>query len=419
MGVSGPLIRVLTGADVILAPGLGSPIRGTLPRALFVALLLDAGQEISRDQLAALFWPDIEQSSARQRLRMTLLNLRRSLGDTLRDRLATTPQGLRLDLAPQETDLGRFNQAIAVDGPGDHERAAELYEGALLGGFPPVSDPFDARLAARREACADQALSAILKTMETRAARGDRAGFVLLHRKALAIDPTDGDVCALAMRFHAERGRPDRVLATFEQYEEALRDAYGVTATDAQRALCDRCLQRAGTVASPAQGPPSPPTARAAHPTIVTLARTARQRSLRLAALATACGAALLAWQLWPEGRPGDRVEVELRETRYNPAGCRVAGLEHRLQSALIGALRQREGVGIVLVPTGLPRDERAPLSVILQTDLICTTGEARAVLTLLDGRDSAVLWSRTYDMLADGLEQLGLDLPAAIEGLR
>jgi len=89
-----------------------------------------------RDQLMAMFWPDLDQSHARASLRRAVHFLRRALGDDV-----PTGRGDDELVIPQTTvasDVAGFRQALA-----DHnqEAALDLYRGDFLAGLFVTSAP--------------------------------------------------------------------------------------------------------------------------------------------------------------------------------------------------------------------------------------------------------------------------------------
>src|ERR1700686_4407156 len=97
-------------------------------RALLGFLSLDRGLH-ARSSLAARFWPDVLDESARTSLRSALSALRRALGpDSERYLIATRDD---VGLAPEElvwTDVAEFDRCVARD---ELEEALELCRGEL------------------------------------------------------------------------------------------------------------------------------------------------------------------------------------------------------------------------------------------------------------------------------------------------
>src|SRR5689334_22435496 len=76
---------------------------------LLALLVLHHDREVSRDWLAATFWPDNDESQALFYLRKNLSNLRQVLGSEAHRLLSPTPRTLRFDLAGASADFLGFD----------------------------------------------------------------------------------------------------------------------------------------------------------------------------------------------------------------------------------------------------------------------------------------------------------------------
>src|SRR5205814_10215624 len=110
----------------------GSPVRppeSARARALLAWLALNPGMH-ARTQLAARFWPDVLDSSARASLRSAIWSLRRALGEAGAAHLVATRDRVGLD--DVEVDVHAVD-ALVRDGK--LEEAAAIGEGELLPGI--------------------------------------------------------------------------------------------------------------------------------------------------------------------------------------------------------------------------------------------------------------------------------------------
>src|SRR5438046_1599943 len=98
-------------------------------RALLAWLALNTGTH-ARGQLAARFWPDVLDSSARASLRSAMWSLRRALGEDAEAHLVATRD--RVGLRDVEVDVIEVD---ALAGNGDLDGAAALGDGELLPGL--------------------------------------------------------------------------------------------------------------------------------------------------------------------------------------------------------------------------------------------------------------------------------------------
>ncbi len=154
-------------------------------RAMLAALALAPGGEISRERLAALFWPDRAEPQARASLRQELSALRRALDGC--DALGSSAEAVALRPGRGlETDLWAFLGAQA-----DAAGALALWRGPLLDGVELGSEPYEAWRAAER-------------------------------RRLEAFDPLNEAAVAARMQAAAAGGRVPEALALYAAHAERL-----------------------------------------------------------------------------------------------------------------------------------------------------------------------------------------------------
>lgn len=237
-------IRMLTGGDLQLEddlPVLSAPI----PRALFVILAMDAGHAISRDRLGDYLWPYTDQPTARKRLRMALLNLKRSLSPDMSDRIQATSDSIVLNVKRTEVDTLCL---VALAGSGEQEtfsKACDLYKGDLLTQFPPISDEFDRYVAAQRDVFRTEMLSIVHSVMRAHLAKDDSVTFEKACKLSVQLDSTNSETTALAMTAAAEDGQVIRVREIFESYKTATKELIGTNVPQMMEDLRDELLQQA------------------------------------------------------------------------------------------------------------------------------------------------------------------------------
>jgi DNA-binding SARP family transcriptional activator len=112
---------------------LHGPVSGRVAQerklAVLAVLARADNRTVTRDFLAAMFWPDSDQSRARHNVADAVWVTRSALGER-----AVLSQGNRLTLNPEvvETDVEALEAAL---GEGDLVRAADLYTGRFMEGF--------------------------------------------------------------------------------------------------------------------------------------------------------------------------------------------------------------------------------------------------------------------------------------------
>jgi len=130
-------LRFLGACEVTVHGRPLPPLRYRKELWLLALLALRHDREVARDGLAALFWPEAEESQARYYLRRSLSNLRRALGAEARRILTPTPRTVRLDLSDAYCDVlacdAALAQAAASAAPEEPlQQAILLHRGPLL-----------------------------------------------------------------------------------------------------------------------------------------------------------------------------------------------------------------------------------------------------------------------------------------------
>ncbi len=179
-------IRLLGPLEVMVA---GRPAVVDTRKALaIVALVAAERRPFARDELAAMFWPDVDDEAARGALRRTLSVLRTAVGET----------GLRIErtrvaLDPDvDVDLVTLERLAASPDHADLEAAAALARGPFLAGFTirdsPAFDDWQAARATRVERTVGELLE---RLAVARLDRGDPGGAVEAARRRVELDPLD------------------------------------------------------------------------------------------------------------------------------------------------------------------------------------------------------------------------------------
>ena len=216
-------------------------------RAVLAYLALYPGPQ-PRGQLAARFWPDVLDESARASLRVALTELRQALGPAA-SHLVATRDAVALEGPELSVDAREFQRALAA---GDPVRALEA-TGA------PILDGFDDEWAFRAR---DEHAHLLAEALEQAAAGADdRAEAVRLTRAQVALDPLAEAPNRRLIERLARSGDCGAALAAGRQFTERLRAELGIPPSRETRELLDD-LRRGET------GPiPPPPSLRRTHDT--------------------------------------------------------------------------------------------------------------------------------------------------------
>lgn len=196
-----------------------------------LSYLVVTGRRQRRDSLAALLWPDGDQSHARAALRRTLSTLNAGLGDQA---LTTNRETIELsNVADMFVDVIEFRRLLTPDGqrqpgavpsPGWLDRlrqAVDLYRDDFMAGFSlrdsPEFEEWQFNLAEQLRREFGGALER-LSTME--AAAGDFGPAIAHARRWLVLDPLSEPAHRQLMRLYAWSGER---AAALRQYQECVR----------------------------------------------------------------------------------------------------------------------------------------------------------------------------------------------------
>ncbi len=255
-------MRLFTLGALDLQTGDGTELRSVLaqPRRIallaYLALARPHGPH-RRDRLLSLFWPEQDESHARNALSQAVYFLRNALGtDAI---ISRTAEELALDPSIVWCDAAAFD--AAMDGH-RYMEAVELYRGELLAGFHVVSaaPEFTDWLDTTRNDYARRYESALRTIAAEREAAGDHAGAVTWRRRLAAQDPLNSDAALQLMRALAAAGDPAAAIRHARVHETMFREQLGAT-PDARIGQFVRTLQEAPAVVTSAQSlsRPEPP----------------------------------------------------------------------------------------------------------------------------------------------------------------
>ncbi len=216
MGAARPELRIQ------LLGGLGIEVDGEpreLPslgraRSVLAYLALHPGTH-PRGALAARFWPDVIDESARGSLRTALSAIRKSLGD---ERLLVATRD-EVSLVDAHTDVQEFERLVAEGRPAE---ALALYRGPLMAVLEDdwvyeIRDEFRDRVG--------DLLSGLATDAE---AAGDLSAAIAHTRTWAGLDPLDEAPVRELMRRMSEAGDRAGAVAAYERLSERLRKQLGI-----------------------------------------------------------------------------------------------------------------------------------------------------------------------------------------------
>ena len=199
-----------------------------------------------RGQLAARFWPDVLDESARTSLRSALSALRRALGADADRYLLCTRDAVAL-AGPDRvwTDIDEFDRRL---GEGRLEDALELCRGDLL------EDLEDDWVYERRDEHRARVLALLERMAADAQGAGNLAAALALTRRQIALDPLSEDAHRELIRRLVASGDRSAALTTYRRLTERLASELGIAPSQATRELIEGI--RAGEPSRPLAAPP-------------------------------------------------------------------------------------------------------------------------------------------------------------------
>jgi DNA-binding SARP family transcriptional activator/pimeloyl-ACP methyl ester carboxylesterase len=239
--------------------GLG----GAKQRALLTLLLLDAGRAVSTERLVDGLWGEEAPESARKMVQIHVSSLRKVLPPGV---LRTWPAGYSLDVDPQDTDLGRFEQ-LAAEGrsalaAGAPDAAAATLRSALALWRGDALEEFDEPFAVRERARLESLrLAALEDRIEAGLACGGHADLTGELDALVAKHPERERLRGQHMLALYRSGRQAEALASYQAAWHHLDEQIGIQPSRDLRALHERILAQdpALAAAAPAAGVPAAP----------------------------------------------------------------------------------------------------------------------------------------------------------------
>jgi predicted ATPase/DNA-binding SARP family transcriptional activator len=208
---------------------------------LLALLVLRHDREVSRDWLAATFWPDNDESQALFYLRKNLSNLRHVLGSEAHRLLSPTPRTLRFDLSGAYADVLCFDAATCAPATASAEaleQAVALYRGPLLVDCP------DEWVTTEREARAQVYLAALETLAQQSLANASPTAAARWLRLILANDPYRESAYAALMQALADCGDRAAVIQVYRDLRVLLRNELNTTPGPEIETLYHRLIQQ-------------------------------------------------------------------------------------------------------------------------------------------------------------------------------
>lgn len=216
-----------------------------LPRSQTRALLYRLGatlEPVSRDELMLLFWPELDDGTARQNLRRLLSFVRRDLPEP--DVLSATSDMVRLEPQLVWSDTHIVTHLQHTDDAADLRAAVDLYNGPFLYGFYLRNNAeFDLWQSAIMERLRTQCLEALAKLIDSYVDRADLPQAVRYARRYLEIDNLGETAHRKLILLYTQMGKRDLALRQYEECVLVLERELGVEPLPETRAAYELAMQ--------------------------------------------------------------------------------------------------------------------------------------------------------------------------------
>ncbi len=220
------VLSFLGGFQVLFDQHPLTRFRSANNQGLLVYLACNRDKPISRETLAALFWPEASEKVARHNLRQALYRMRKLLNSSGATYLLVNRKTVQFNAASDYVlDVEQFTTAVETNNLAE---AVNYYAGDLLQGFSCPSEPFEEWLRSQREYLHQLALEAMLQVAEDSLQADDYATAVTMAQRQLVLEPWREPAYRQLMQAYALMGDRSNALAQFERCREQLWAEIGV-----------------------------------------------------------------------------------------------------------------------------------------------------------------------------------------------
>jgi len=240
-------LQLIGGMNVWLDDQVAEPPVSRRAWALLAWLALHPGLH-ARATVAATFWPDVLDSSARASLRSALWSLRQSLGERSDDYLHLSRENLGLK---HDAQIWVDTRAVEeLEAAGRTADAVELGYGVLLAEFD------DEWVIEARDAYRPK-ITGLLEILASRAEEGgNRATAVELTRRQIELDPMAEEPLQRLMRRLAASGDRAAAMTAYNRFRNKLERELRIVPSPETRLLADDLQSRRAEIREPVKAAP-------------------------------------------------------------------------------------------------------------------------------------------------------------------
>lgn len=216
--------------------GVASAIPSNLFRTATYILLSGNNVTISRQRLAALFWPDAHHEQAAANLRQSLARIRRFQDEHGFRLLEASFTLVRLDVNGIEWDLYDLLKALASNDGAALADVCRLYSGDLLADIPESGAEFEDWLTEQRVILRESVVTKLVESLAAGATVSSQLRSKCA-RKLLSIDLGNEFAFQYLMKEAADHGDYARLRQIYAKCEQYLMKEFGVAISHQTRSL--------------------------------------------------------------------------------------------------------------------------------------------------------------------------------------
>ena len=405
----------------------GEEIRDLPAQPVRCSLLLYLAIErtVTRDELAALFWPESDAERARHALSQTLYELRRTLGD---DWVEADAERVRVT-ATVSVDALDFMTAVEQ---GRNQDALAAYAGAFLdASHIGTTKSFESWVDRRRAHLGRLYRELCRRVTAARAETGNLAGALAVARRWAEIEPLDDEAQHRLIELLAATGQRSEALRHYDIYEDLIASELDVEPLDETKELVARI--REGTVArDKVHSQQGAANESPLVPVLHESSTRSRQRQWVLTAILIAAVAGAIyfarAWQ------PSDSAQPAVADTAPSIAVLPFVNMSpdpdqeyfsDGITEDLITNLSRIDGLRVISRTSVMRYKTRETqladiaaqfdVKYILEGSVRRAGNELRITAQLIDAARDVHLWSETYDRELTGIFEIQSEIAAHI----
>src|SRR4029077_18900665 len=176
-----------------------------------------------RRKLAALLWGNATDETLLDNLRACIWKLRKALGDTEHDVIASEGEDIVLDAAAFDVDALAFRRLAGQSERVGLEEAGTLCSGEFLDGLDIDSEEFESWRRAESTRYRDQTVDVLARLMSQFGACGEAERAIETGKRILTLEPMHEAATRSLMQLYADSGRRGAAVQLYRTLADSLK----------------------------------------------------------------------------------------------------------------------------------------------------------------------------------------------------